>query len=166
VPVDEELAEKIVSESAFAMTDTEAHHYEHSVEVQTPFLQYIYGEFSFVPITMMYQAPDAAKDLASVLPENTLFIASSDFSHYVPAEVGKAKDMEAIEYILRLDSEGFWEYIRENDVSACGPGPIMTAIEYARRLGARAELLAFGNSGDVTGDYGSVVDYAAIVFYK
>jgi AmmeMemoRadiSam system protein B len=63
VPVDSRLAEHIVTNSAFAMADTAAHHYEHSVEVQLPFLQYIYGDFSFVPITMMYQAPDAAEDV-------------------------------------------------------------------------------------------------------
>ena len=143
VPVDTDSVEWVLDRSAFAVADYDAHHYEHSVEVQLPFLQRIYGEFSFVPVTMMYQAPDAAKDLAASLPDSTLFVASSDFSHYVPAEVG-----------------------REKDLSACGIGPIMTAMEYAKRLGARAELLAFGNSGDVTGDYSNVVDYAAIAFYR
>ncbi|HID09351.1 TPA: AmmeMemoRadiSam system protein B, partial [Candidatus Micrarchaeota archaeon] len=89
-----------------------------------------------------------------------------DFSHYVPAHLGRELDMRAIDYILRLDARGFYSYVLDNDVSVCGVGPIMAAVEFARRLGARAELLAFGNSGDVTGDYGSVVDYAAIVFYR
>ena len=166
VPVDAEAVDYILDRSSFAVADTEAHHYEHSVEVQLPFLQRIYESFSFVPITMMYQAPDAATDLARSLPPGTLFLASSDFSHYVPADVGKEKDLKAIQHILDLDVEGFYDYVISNDVSACGIGPIMTAMEYARRLGAKAELLAFGNSGDVTGDYDNVVDYAAIVFYK
>ncbi len=166
VPVDAEAVDYLLNRSAFAVADTDAHHYEHSVEVQLPFLQRIYGDFSFVPVVMMYQAPDAARDLASALPPGTLFLASSDFSHYVPADVGHKKDMGAIQYILDLDVDGFYEYVVRNDVSACGIGPIMAAMEYARRQGARAELLAFGNSGDATGDYSSVVDYAAIVFYK
>ncbi|NPA76606.1 MAG: AmmeMemoRadiSam system protein B [Candidatus Diapherotrites archaeon] len=166
VPIDESAVEHILSRSSFAVADTDAHHYEHSVEVQLPFLQRIYGDFSFVPVTMMYQAPDAARDLAASLPAGTLFIASSDFSHYVPADVGRKKDMEAIRYILGLDVDGFYNYVVHNDVSACGIGPIMVAMEHARRLGAKAELLAFGNSGDVTGDYDNVVDYAAVVFYK
>ncbi len=166
VPVDSELTSRIVDRSDYAVPDYDAHIFEHSVEVQLPFLQRVYGSFSFVPITMMYQEPDAAEDLARALPENVLFIASSDFSHYVPADVGRTKDLEAIRYILDLDVRGFYDYVIRNDVSACGIGPIMTLMEYARRAGARAELLAFGNSGDVTGDYSSVVDYAAIVFYR
>ncbi len=166
VSIDEDAVAHILGRSTFAVADYDAHHYEHSVEVQLPFLQRIYRDFSFVPVTMMYQAPDAAKDLADTLPDGTLFIASSDFSHYVPAEVGREKDLAAIQYILDLDVKGFYRFVRENDVSACGIGPIMTAMEYAKRLGARAELLAFGNSGDVTGDYSNVVDYAAIAFYR
>ncbi len=166
VPIDEDAVAFVLDRSSFALADYDAHHYEHSVEVQLPFLQRIYGEFSFVPVTMMYQAPDAAEDLANALPLETLFIASSDFSHYVPADVGREKDLAAIQYILDLDVDGFYRFVRENDVSACGIGPIMTAMEYAKRLGARAELLAFGNSGDATGDYSNVVDYAAIVFYR
>jgi len=166
VPIDEGAVDHILTHSAFAVADYDAHHYEHSVEVQLPFLQRIYDNFSFVPITLMYQAPDVAIDLAAALPRGTLFLASSDFSHYVPADVGKAQDLKAIQYILNLDVDGFYAFVRENDVSACGIGPIMTAMEYARRVGARAELLAFGNSGDVTGDYSNVVDYAAIVFYR
>jgi len=166
VPIDEDAVAHILDHSAFAVADYNAHHYEHSVEVQLPFLQRIYRDFSFVPITMMYQAPDAAKDLAASLPNDTLFVASSDFSHYVPADVGRENDLAAIQYILDLDVGGFYKFVRENNVSACGIGPIMTAIEYAKRLGARAELLAFGNSGDVTGDYSNVVDYAAVAFYR
>ncbi len=166
VPVDVDGVEYILDRSSFAVADTDAHHYEHSVEVQLPFLQRIYKSFSFVPVTMFYQAPDAAQDLAVSLPPGTLFIASSDFSHYVPADVGREKDMRAIEYILALDVQGFYDYVISNDVSACGVGPIMAAMEYAKRLGAKGALLAFGNSGEASGDYDSVVDYAAIVFYK
>jgi len=166
VPVDTNLAEDIINRSAYAVADHDAHIREHSVEVQLPFLQYVYGDFSFVPVVMGYQAHDAAVDLASSVPPDSILIASSDFSHYVPAHLGRELDMRAIDYILRLDARGFYSYVLDNDVSVCGVGPIMAAVEFARRLGARAELLAFGNSGDVTGDYGSVVDYAAIVFYR
>ena len=166
VEIDAALAEEVIERSAFAVADYEAHIREHSIEVQLPFLQCIYGDFDFVPIVMGYQEYDAAKDIASSIPAGNLLIASSDFSHYVPAEVGRELDMKAIEYILNLDAKGFYSFVVNNGVSICGAGPIMAAIEFARLLGAEAELLAFGNSGDTTGDYSSVVDYAAIVFYR
>ena len=166
IGVDADLAEKIINKSTFAVADYDAHIPEHSIEVQLPFLQCIYGDLSFVPIAMLYQDFDAARDLASSIPLETLFIASSDFSHYVPADAGRERDLQAIDYIINLDTLGFYSYVCENDVSICGVGPVMAAMEFAKRQGAEAELLAFGNSGDATGDYDSVVDYAAIVFYR
>ncbi len=165
VPVDAELAAEIRERSEIAEFDPTAHIFEHSIEVQLPFLQSIYPAFSFVPITMLDQSYDAAKDLAKAIPDNVLFIASSDFSHYVPADVGKSLDMPIVESILHLDARGILEGV-EKGASPCGYGPMMALVEWAKRVGAKAELLAFGSSGDVTGDYSSVVDYAAIVFYR
>ncbi len=164
VPVDEDLASSIV-EGSTAEFDVEAHIFEHSVEVQLPFLQTVFPSFSFVPIVMMDQTYDAAKDLASAIPEDVLLIASSDFSHYVPEDVARERDGAVIDRILALDAPGVERAVEETGASVCGYGPIMVLVEWAKRLGARAELLKYGTSGDVTGDRSNVVAYAAIVFY-
>ena len=163
--VDEELSSYIVDHSELAGYDVEAHIEEHSVEVQLPFLQYIWKDVSFVPIVMMGQDEEYASDLASAVPEDVLFIASSDFSHYVPADVGREKDMKLIEAILDMDARRFLRLVKELNASPCGYGPIASLILWAREQGASAELLHFSNSGDTSGDYDNVVDYAAIAFY-
>jgi AmmeMemoRadiSam system protein B len=89
-------------------------------------------------------------------------------NHYEPYDVNKKKDMMAIEKILALDTKGFYNVISENHITVCGPGGIMTLIEYTKLVGgdhARAELLKYANSGDVSGDKSAVVGYAAIRFY-
>ncbi|MET1160720.1 MAG: AmmeMemoRadiSam system protein B [Thermoprotei archaeon] len=175
--VDKELATKIAEYSELADLDTEAHVEEHSVEVQLPFVQYIFGDsVLIVPIVIGLHTPEAAKDLASSihkavseLKRDIVIIASSDFNHYEPYEVTKKKDMEAIEKILQLDTTGFYEVIRDRHISVCGPGGIMTLIEYTKIRSTEkccAELLKYANSGDVSGDKSAVVGYAAIRFYQ
>ena len=166
VPVNEEVASGIVEKSVYASFDVEAHIEEHSVEVQLPFLQYIWDEsFSFVPVVMLIQTYEYARDLASAVPDNVLFLASSDFSHYVPADWGKEVDSKLIEAILDLDAKRFLRLVEETGASPCGYGPIASLILWAKERGASARLLHFSNSGDTSGDYSSVVDYASIVFY-
>ena len=75
--------------------------------------------------------------------------------------------MKAIEAIKTLNIRRLYDVVVEEDISMCGPGPTMTAMEYARLLGAKnVSLLKYATSGDVTGDRGSVVGYASIAFFK
>ncbi|MBS1194919.1 MAG: Mediator of ErbB2-driven cell motility-containing protein, partial [Methanomicrobia archaeon] len=90
-------------------------------------------------------------------------VASSDFSHYVPEAIARRDDLAAITPLLTLDTDGFYRKVRDLGVSACGYGPIAAMVLAAKGLGARnAELLQYTTSGDVTGDRGQVVGYAAI----
>ncbi len=169
-PIDSELAKAIVKISGYAAPDELAHLEEHSVEVQIPFLQYIFGDVRIVPIVLMLQTPNIAKDLAEAiykasekLGRDIVFIASTDFSHYVPHETAYKKDHMAIEKILNIDPEGLYNTIEKYDISMCGPGPVMTLLYLAKKCGiTRAELLKYATSGDVTGDKGLVVGYASI----
>lgn len=163
--IDEALSSEIVENSIFAVHDVEAHIEEHSIEVQLPFLQYLWREVEFVPIVMMAQNLEVAEDLAGAIPHNVLFIASSDFSHYVPAVKGKEMDMKLAEKILELDARGFLTEVKRLGATPCGYGPIATLILWAKEQGASAKLLHFSNSGETNGDFSNVVDYAAIVFY-
>jgi hypothetical protein len=148
--------------------DEVAHSAEHSLEVQLPFLQYIYGDFNLVPICIGIQDLETAYEVSECLikvGKEFLIIASSDFTHYEPYESAKNKDATAISYITKLDEKKFMQVVYEKNISICGYGPIAICICVAKKLGAtKGELLKYATSGDVTGDRSSVVGYAGIVF--
>ena len=177
VEVDAELARTIINNSNYAELDVHAHIDEHSIEVQIPFLQYLFGnKFKIVPIVLALQTPDVARDLAKAIYDSVahlgrdiVVIASSDFTHYEPHEVAMKKDLEAIKKIEELDTEGFYNTIRELNVTACGPGGIMVLMEYTKLVygdKARAKLLKYATSGDTSGDKSAVEGYASIRFYR
>ncbi|MET1128746.1 MAG: AmmeMemoRadiSam system protein B [Thermoproteota archaeon] len=174
VEVDGELATQLVKESAYASPDEVAHLYEHSVEVQVPFLQYIFGsKVRILPVVVYEQTLEVARDLAHAinaaaekLGRDAVVIASSDFTHYEPHEKAVEKDSIAIEHIKRLDSEGLYKAIAKYNITMCGPAPVMAAIEYNKlRGGSVGELLKYATSGDTSGEKSSVVGYAAIRLY-
>ncbi len=174
VPVDSELAKLVASNSRFARLDTAAHEYEHSLEVQIPFLQYVLKDgFSIVPVAILNQTPRVAEDLAKAIlsavrasgrdPSDFVVIATTDLTHYEPHDVAFRKDQLVIERIVRLDPEGLFKVVVEKDISMCGPGSSMTLIYMAKELNAKgAQLLKYATSGDVTGERDWVVGYASI----
>jgi len=170
VEADAEAIEFLFKDCKVLDLDENAHMYEHSVEVQLPFLQYLFGSFSLVPVTMGLQDLETSSELAesiSKLERDFTVIASSDFSHYEPQEVASRKDRRAIEAILNLDEKRFIQRIHDENISACGYGPIATAIMVAKKRGAkRARLLKYATSGDITKDYSQVVGYAGIALEK
>lgn len=171
---DEELAGVIVKKSSLIALDETAHEFEHSLEVQLPFLQTVYKQFSFVPITVMMQDYGTACEVARAvfeaekqLKRNVFVIASSDFTHYESEQSAKKKDELALNEIEELNAKKFVETVEANRISVCGFAPIAAAMEYAKLKGAtRAQVLKYGNSGDITGDRSSVVAYCSIVFVK
>ena len=173
VEVDGATANEIVQETRLVDVDDVAHRFEHSIEVQLPFLQYLYGsEFKFVPICFQMQDLASAVEVGNALVEvlankNAVVIASSDMTHYEPQANASAKDLAALKAVEAMDAKQFYSVIEARNVTACGYGPIATVITYAKGLGAReAKLLSYKSSGDITGDYSSVVGYAAISFKR
>ncbi len=171
VEVDSEVARLIVSYTRMFGFDEDAHLYEHSVEVQVPFLQYIYGkDLRIVPIVIGLQNPDTSRDLANalykIMTENgvdLVFLASTDFNHYEPHDVTVNKDMSVINEILRVDPEAMYKVMNERNVTMCGPGPVAALLYLARELGhGNPVLLKHATSGDVTGEKSWVVGYASI----
>jgi len=154
--------------------DEDAHRYEHSIEVQLPFLQYLYGDdFTFLPVSITPSfdiasgvgIEKALSKLDEKVKKDIVVLASSDFTHYEDANSAKEKDGKAIEHILALDEKSFLRYVYSKELSICGYATIISAIISCKNLGARkAELLKYMNSGDVTKDYSSVVAYASIAF--
>jgi AmmeMemoRadiSam system protein B len=173
VEIDGETANEIVHETRLVDVDDAAHRFEHSIEVQLPFLQYLYGSaFKFVPICFQLQDLSSAVEVGQALVEvlaskNAVVIASSDMTHYEPQGNAAAKDLAALKAVEALDEKRFYSIIEARNVTACGYGPIAAVITFAKGLGAKeAKLLCYKSSGDVTGDYSSVVGYAAVSFKK
>lgn len=173
VEVDGETANQIVRESRIIDVDDSAHRFEHSIEVQLPFLQYLYGsEFKIVPICFLMQdlptAREVGRSVAKVLTDkNAVIIASSDMTHYEPHEIAAKKDRLALEAVEAMDEAKFHSTVESHRISACGYGPITTLITAAKVLGAKsAKVLCYKTSGDIIGDYSSVVGYAAVSFTK
>jgi AmmeMemoRadiSam system protein B len=171
--VDSLVAHEIVRETGLVDVDELAHRFEHSVEVQLPFLQYLYGnDFKFVPICFQLQdyasAEEVGNALAEVLSErNAVIIASSDMTHYEPQANAERKDLAALEAVKAMDAKRFVSIIEERNITACGYGPIAALITAAKGLLAKeAAVLRYKTSGDITGDKSSVVGYSAVSFRK
>lgn len=171
VAVDSELARQILSACSRLKNDHEAHLYEHSIEVQLPFLQYLLPSIKIVPIVLgaagVSVYDEIGKGIADTLQKNKqecLIIASSDMSHYEPREQAKAKDEMAIAAMINLDVQELLRRVDKLHISMCGYGPAAVMLSAAKRLGAaRGRLIEYQTSGDVTGDYSSVVGYAGIL---
>jgi AmmeMemoRadiSam system protein B len=171
--VDGETADQIVRESRIVDVDDSAHRFEHSIEVQLPFLQYLYGsEIKIVPICFLmqdlYSAKEVGKAVAKVSAgKNAVLIASSDMTHYEPQKSAERKDRIALEAVEEMDEDKFYSTIETQRITACGYGPIAALITAAKLLGAKeAKVLCYKTSGDIIGDYSSVVGYAAVCFQK
>ena len=172
VEVDSKLADNILHETQIVDVDEVAHRFEHSIEVQLPFLQFLYGNaFKIVPISFLMQDYDSAIEVGRALVEaldatNTVVVASSDLTHYEPAELAAAKDQAALKAVVDLDEKRFYQTIETQKITACGYGPVASLLAYVKGVNAKATLLSYHNSGDVTGDYSSVVGYASVSFRK
>jgi len=138
-----------------------AHAQEHSLEVQLPFLQTVLQGFTLLPICIGSVQPEAVERVIETLwhDEGTLFVISSDLSHYHPYAEARALDQDSIETILQMRAP------LDHD-QACGATGINALLPLARRFGLTPKLLDYRNSGDTAGDKDRVVGYASIAFYK
>lgn len=173
VAVAEELAGRIAGNSQYLTTDTAAHVFEHSLEVELPLLQYLHPRFSIVPVTVQQGAlkvlREIGKAIATAIKEarkeaSVLIIASSDMTHYEPQAEAEKKDKEAIAAILTLDEERLINTVEKRAITMCGYIPVAIMLSAAKLLGAtKGKLVTYQTSGDVTGDHTSVVGYAGIL---
>ena len=173
VEIDAKTANQILSESRIIDVDDRAHAYEHSIELQLPFLQYLYGSaFKFVPISFLMQDLESSREVGQATAKalsgkNALVIASTDMTHYEPQERAEKKDRMAVDAAVRMDGEQYYSTVESHAISTCGYGPTVAAIVAAKALGAKkGQLLCYKTSGDITGDLSAVVGYASIAFIK
>lgn len=177
VKIDEELARKILKESKRFFIKDSLHLFEHSLEVQLPFLQKSLKNFKILPIIFGSENKDwkdLAKAIMKFLKDKKIFIViSSDLSHYPSYEIAKMVDLKTIEVILKNDPEIFQKEIKklENqfpDIAtfACAQDSIKTILEIAKNKKAKSKLLNYRNSGDTQfGEKSQVVGYSSVVFY-
>lgn len=173
-PINRELADQIQKESAYLEADHQAHRYEHSLEVQLPFMQYFKPDITIVPIVLSHADTSVYKDIGLSIAraekkfgDDVVILASSDMTHYEPHEIAKSKDRQAIDAILNLDADELVKRIQKYDITMCGYAPVICLITAARELGAKkTELVKYQTSGETSGDYSSVVGYAGIIISK
>ncbi|MDR7434643.1 MAG: AmmeMemoRadiSam system protein B [Armatimonadota bacterium] len=171
VPIHLELRDKLLKEGLVTL-DGRGHRFEHSLEVQVPFLQYLYGALAILPIALADQRFPTCEQLgvhlARVLTgKNAVIVASSDFSHYLPHRQAMERDRLAIKAILDLNPKALMEVVEGQGVTMCGPGAVVAMLTASSLLGAeRAELLRYATSGDTAGDREEVVGYAAIAIRR
>ena len=171
--IDEKLAKAILSGSDHLEEDEDAHRYEHSVEVQIPFLQALKDGVKIVPLVLADAGLEIYRDIGKAIAESikksgrpATIIASSDMTHYEPHDSAKQKDGKAIEAIIALDEEALVGAIRKYRISMCGYAPVCVMLAASKELGAKkAKLIKYQTSGDVSGDYDAVVGYGGIVVY-
>lgn len=171
VEVDKEAVNFMLSNSDVLAPDEKAHIYEHSIEVQLPFIQNFFGSFKFVPISVTLQLPEISEKLADVIDayikesmKDVVVIASSDLNHYDPYDLTNKKDQLVIDKIVSMDYNGLYDTVVTKDVTVCGYSPIMVAMILASRRGKKAKILKHANSGDTSGDKSAVVGYLAAEF--
>ena len=170
--VDQALCRRLVDGVSELELDDGAHLYEHSLEVQLPFVQYSLETMpKIVPIAFAY---DSFEEIASVAagigkvlaaePAGSLcFVCSSDFSHDTPRDEAYRLDAEVIKKITSLDAHGFYNLIVSEDRSVCGLMPITVLLIMLQHKKVTARLLKYATSMDVM-DHDRGVGYAAIIF--
>lgn len=169
--IDQKLARRIISESSLITSDTQAHLFEHSLEVQLPFIVHFSEKTRIIPITFMHASLEECKVIGEAIARAisqvdypVVIIASSDMSHYVSDDVARRKDKMAIDKILQLDPEGLYNTVTTERISMCGYIPATIMLYASRLLKAKeARLIKYSNSGDISGDYEYVVGYAGII---
>lgn len=169
--IDEALADALIGADARLAADQDAHLQEHSLEVVLPFLCALKPHPRGVPMAVSAQRlsdlAGVARNMASVIkawPEPVSIVVSSDMSHYVPADRARDLDSLALSAIREMDPVGLYSTVREMGISMCGVLPMTLGLMIALELGAtKAEVAAYANSGDASGDFDRVVGYAGVL---
>lgn len=176
IDVDVEVRDYIIKNGSIIKPDYLAHIEEHSVEVQVPFIQYVYKDRKkkprILPIVVMDHRPEKMLAMTRELLEalshfgrDFTVIASTDLNHYDPHEVTMNKDEKVIRAILDLDEKRLYNIVFREGVSMCGPGGVISLILMAKELtGKRPIVLKHATSGDVSGEKRHTVGYLAALF--
>ena len=171
VEMNQVLSELILKHAPNIVVDDEAHRFEHSLEVQVPFLQYQQPDLRITPIVvsrLSFAVCEATgQALAQAIKEfghPVLLVASTDMTHYESRDSATSKDHLALARITALDPQGLYETVMGRGITMCGIMPTTIVLAAATALGAsKAELIRYTDSGETSGDIDQVVGYAGLV---
>ncbi len=172
VPVNRDFAQDLLEETDFIEEDELAHKYEHSLEVQLPFLQQEQQNLSIVPIAISHISYQLLDEIGLALAEvikrrnekNILIVASTDMTHYEPREAAEKKDHYVLKKLTDMDPRLLYRSVTGHRISMCGIMPVTVALITALELGAtKTEIIRYTDSGEVTGDTKQVVGYAGVL---
>ena len=171
IPVDSELAGKLIASSRKFSSSPEVFEREHAAEVELPFLQKSIPNLKIVPVIVgqidYVDCLDIARAIAKATEnKRVLLVISTDLSHYHPYLDAVKLDSSTISYMKDVDPLGLWQAYTRQEVELCGLLPVFIGLNYAKELGLKAEVLKTANSGDVSGDKSKVVGYASVILYK
>lgn len=175
VPVENNFISQIPDDQNVLILDSKPHKPEHSLEMEVIFLQTVLPSVPIVPILLGQVSEDTigrlASKLATLWDDNTLIVISSDLSHYPDSDLSHQIDKKTIESIISGSPEIFKKTIENQEklnlnqvvTLACGSDAILAALILSQKLDiGNWQEIKYENSGDVTGDIGRVVGYAAI----
>ena len=165
IPLDKETILQL-NRLPFVQCNNEAHYYEHSLEVQLPFLQKILGNFSLVPLVIgQIEEQQISELLESIIHkekaqnDNTLILISSDLSHYLDYDRAKRCDHLTCKAIETLTPHHI------HYEQACGRSGIAGMLLSAKKHQLQTKTLDLRNSGDTAGSKDRVVGYGAWAFF-
>ena len=172
VLINKEITKDLKTHNNIIIEDNLVHQFEHSLEIQIPFLQYSrLNSFTIVPMLLKDQDIETSLILGnslakSISRKNAIIIASSDLTHNELNLNAYDKDFRLIKSIEKLDIELFYQTIRNLNISICAYGAIASLMRAVQLLGSKTGvLLKYATSGDITLDNkNTVVAYAAIAF--
>ncbi len=142
---------------------------EHSLEVQLPFLQTVLGKFRLIAIMMGEQEESSIRATAEVLTavlkdKDALMVASTDMSHFYPEKEANRLDKNFEKALLTFDTNTIINTVTQGKAEACGFGPVAAIVEAERRIGGKeVEIISYGTSGAVTGEFSEVVGYLSAI---
>jgi MEMO1 family protein len=146
---------------------------EHSLEIELPFLQRaLSSSWKLLPVMVRAREPRVSqrlgKALAHVLRDRSaVMVASTDLSHFYDQKTALVLDRSMLNQMESFDPEGAFDLERAGKGFACGLGAFTAVMWAARELGAdQVRVLRHATSGNVTGDYSSVVGYGAAAIFK
>ena len=171
-PIDGDLGGELRRACPLLREDAVAHADEHSLEVQLPFLQVLAPESKFAPIalgTVHYESlAEIGTGIGKVLKgakEPILLLTTSDLNHYENDATTRKKDRMAIDKLTAMDPRGLFEVCGREDISMCGLGPAVATLTALNMLGAaKAEVVKYATSADVSRDTETVVGYVGMIF--